>query len=219
MMETLKLNQQKALGFISANQGSNLDDIAAGAKLNRLVAVGSLKQLVDLKLVTIEEKDGKQLYTATGNIKPEKAKKTAEKPAAEKPEPEEKKEDKEPKLKAGKSKSGKDFSTYKFQGVEYKKGRLIHAMIAHYAQQHEPTLAELKDAFPADQIKPYGYGLFRPLSEAKTINTESGRTRFLTKDEEAVKLKGSRIAVTNQVTADLLERFLTHAKKHKLYVK
>lgn len=116
------------------------------------------------------------------------------------------------------NKSKRDFSKFKFQGQEYNKSRLVMAILAKYCEDKEPTLAELKEAFPDTEIKPYGYGLFRPANEAKKVN-EEGRQRFFCKENEFIKTKSGKIACTNQITSELLGRFLLVAKKHKYVVK
>jgi hypothetical protein len=110
--------------------------------------------------------------------------------------------------------SAKDFSKYKFQGNLLSKGRLVHAVIAKFATDNNPTLLELNTAFPAEVIRPYGKGLFLPLEEAEKINTDSKRTRFFTKPEDIIKIKGVKIAVSNQIDGELVKRMLTVTPKH-----
>lgn len=105
--------------------------------------------------------------------------------------------------------SNKDFSKYKFQNKLYSKGRLIHAVIAKFAEENDSTMIELKTAFPDEIIRPYGKGLFTSLEEAERINVESKRSRFFTKTEDVIKIKGAKIAVSNQIDATLVQRFLT----------
>lgn len=109
--------------------------------------------------------------------------------------------------------SNKDFSKYKFQGNLLSKGRLVHAIIAKFATDNNPTLVELNTAFPSDVVRPYGKGLFLPVEEAEKINTDSKRTRFFTKTEDIIKIKGVKIAVSNQIDGELVKRMLTVTPK------
>lgn len=110
--------------------------------------------------------------------------------------------------------SNKDFSKYKFQGNLLSKGRLILAVIAKFAEDNNPSMIELNTAFPHEAIRPYGKGLFVSLEEAERINTESKRTRFFTNKEDVVKIKGAKVAVSNQIDGELVKRFLPIAEKH-----
>jgi len=104
--------------------------------------------------------------------------------------------------------SNKDFSKYKFAGNVLSKGRLIHAVISKFAADNNPTLIELNAAFPNATIRAYGKGLFVSIEDAERINTESKRTRFFTKKEDVIKIKGAKIAVSNQIDGELVKRFL-----------
>lgn len=132
------------------------------------------------------------------------------------PTAEEKRDEKQPSVGILGKKHKRDFSTYLFQGERYNKGRLVLAIIKKYSEK-KPTLAQLKDAFPDKVIRPYSYGLFNIVATAKRVSEESGRDRFFLKDP--VKLKDATICVSNQLTKELLDRFLEVAKKHKYVVK
>lgn len=110
--------------------------------------------------------------------------------------------------------SAKDFSKFKFQGELYSKGRLIHAIIAKFAADNNPTIVELNAAFPQNVVKAYGKGLFLSVEEAEKINTDSKRSRFFTKKEDIIKIKGLKIAVSNQIDGELVNRMLTVTPKH-----
>jgi hypothetical protein len=110
--------------------------------------------------------------------------------------------------------SNKDFSKYKFAGKLLSKGRLVHAVIAKFAEDNNPSLIELNTAFPSEIIRPYGKGLFMSIEDAERINTESKRTRFFTKPEDIIKIKGLKIAVSNQIDGELVKRLLTVTPKH-----
>ena len=54
------------------------------------------------------------------------------------------------------NKSKRDFSKFKFGTQEYNKSKLVMAIISKFCEDNEPTLTELKEAFPDEVIKPYG---------------------------------------------------------------
>lgn len=105
--------------------------------------------------------------------------------------------------------SNKDFTKYTFDGKVYNKGRLIHAVVAKFVADNNPTIDQLRSAFPNDSIKAYGKGLFVPVAEAEKINTESKRPRFFSKQEDLIEINGEKIAITNQVDSGLVTRFLS----------
>lgn len=102
--------------------------------------------------------------------------------------------------------STKDFSKYQFNGNVYTKGRLVHAIIAAYVQEHKPTFAELKAAFPDEKIRPYG----RLFDTIDNTQIESKLKRFFNKEADIIKVKGGKIAVTNQVDGSLVDRLLAY---------
>ena len=112
-------------------------------------------------------------------------------------------------------KSAKDFSKYQFEGNLLSKGRLVLAVINKFVADNNPTLIELNAAFPSATIRPYGKNLFVALEEAEKINTDSKRSRFFTKKEDVIKIKGGvKIAVSNQIDGELVKRLLTVTPNH-----
>ena len=77
----------------------------------------------------------------------------------------------------------------------------------------------MNKAFPASEVKAYGKGLFVSVEEAIAINETSKRTRFFTKKEEVIKIKGGKIAVTNQIDAALVKRILVITAGMKYVIK
>jgi hypothetical protein len=109
--------------------------------------------------------------------------------------------------------TNKDFTKYKFQGEVYGKGRMIHATIVKYVADNNPTMIELLSAFPQDSIKAPGKGLIVSHEDAEKVFEETKRHRFFTKKEDVIKIKGGKICVSNQITAELAERFVSVAVK------
>lgn len=108
----------------------------------------------------------------------------------------------------------KDFTQYKFDGKTMGKGKLVLAIVQKFVADNEPNFVELRRAFPEHEVRAYK-GLFVTLDEATKINEANNkRSRFYTANDEVIKLKGNaKIAVTNQVTADLVNRMLPIAAR------
>ncbi|MGB3948454.1 MAG: hypothetical protein WBM13_10750 [Bacteroidia bacterium] len=158
--------------------------------------------------VKLKESDGKKNYTLIDakDIVPqfEKEKKPV---AAEISVPsEDNDEGKSTKVKN--NQGGRDLTKYKFNGKEYNKGRLAHAIVAQAAKDKRLSLKGALELFPDEIIPPYG--LIKPISEAKKMSKE--RQRFFIKPEEEVKLRDAVIAVSNQFTKDRIESLISIAK-------
>lgn len=168
---------------------------------------GIMAKLIKNGSVQMNETEGKKCYTLidaeklndepieTPKVKPEKIKVVNEN------------EVEEPKEKP-KKKNGRDLTTYKFEGIEYNKGRLAHAVVSQYAKDKRPSLKGLLEIFPDEIIRPYG--LVKPIKEAKEISKD--RLRFFIKPEEEIKIRDCSVAVSNQWTRDRMERLLAISK-------
>jgi hypothetical protein len=168
---------------------------------------GIMSKLIKNGSVQMNENDGKKSYTLidaeklelepvdTPKVKTEKVKveKPIEKETKEKP----------------KQKTGRDLTTYKFNGNEYNKTRLAHAIVSQYTKDKRPGLKGLLEIFPNDIVKPYG--MVQKIELAKDISKD--RLRFLIKPEEEIKVRDCSIAVSNQWTPDRIEILLGIAKK------
>ena len=133
--------------------------------------------------------------------------------------PEKAKKAKKERIKGEKSESVKDFTRYVLDGVTYNKSRLVQAVIAKYVKKHNPTFAELSEAFPEKEIQPSGE-LFKNFDE---IIKSAKQNRFFAKDEEKLVINDCSIAVTNQMNKDIIARFIScveakHAKMFKITV-
>jgi len=113
--------------------------------------------------------------------------------------------------------SQKNLTKYVLDGNVLSKGRLIHAIIAKFAAENKPSLADLNLAFPEEVIRPYGK-LFVHFDEAVKINTDKNRTRFFAKPEDVIEIKGAKIAVSNQIDNELVKRMLTITAKQGLQI-
>ena len=169
---------------------------------------GILSVLINNGSVQLNKSDGKKTYTL---IDAEKLNDEVPKNVKAKPEKEKavkETEEDEPKEKP-KKKVGRDLTTYKFNGNEYNKGRLAHAIVFQASKDKRFGLKGALDIFPDELIRPYG--MIKPIKEAKEMSKE--RQRFFIKPEEEIKLRDCSIAVSNQWTPDRMEKLLVIAKK------
>lgn len=92
---------------------------------------------------------------------------------------------------------GRDFAPWKLDGVEMRKGKLALAGIMKFVKETKPTLAKLRERFPAELVA--NFGVFAELSDAKKANAR--KQRFFDKPEQVIKLKDKSLAVTNQISS------------------
>lgn len=161
--------------------------------------------------LNISDDDGKKSYTVIDESKLEDVVIPVEKTKPEKVN-KVKEDDDETEEKPVK-KTGRDLSTYKFNGTEYNKGRLAHAVVSFYVLEKKPSLKALTELFPATLIPPYG--MIETIKKAKEISKE--RPRFFIKPEEEIKLRDCSIAVSNQWTAERIEKLIAIARKQLGY--
>ena len=110
-------------------------------------------------------------------------------------------------------KGGRDVTKYKFNGVEYGKSRLAHAIISYYVKKNEPIYKELCDVFPVKLIPPYG--LFVPLAEALEVSKD--RARFFVKDREVLELSDGPVCVSNQFTKERIDKLINITQERLEY--
>lgn len=112
--------------------------------------------------------------------------------------------------KVARPKGDRDRSNYKFNGGEYGKGPLVHAILtAHVEANKGIKHDQMKAAFPDTLLR--SYGIFKKLEEAQEISKE--RKRYFLKEAQIIKLSDCSIAVCNQFTSDNIQPFLVAAKK------
>jgi hypothetical protein len=105
-----------------------------------------------------------------------------------------------------------DRTKYVFNKETYGKNRLVHAVIAKYAEDHPGiTYSQLQSIFPK---KLQGsYGCFQTLDSAHEIVNSSGRKRHFVKPEEIVELKDVRIAVCTEWGVKNIGGFVETARR------
>jgi hypothetical protein len=107
-------------------------------------------------------------------------------------------------------KGARDRSNFKFNGIEYGKGPLVHAILtAHVEANKGIKHDQMKLAFPDALLR--SYGIFKKLEEAQEISKD--RKRYFLKESQIIKLADCSIAVCNQFTSDNIQAFLGAARK------
>lgn len=110
-------------------------------------------------------------------------------------------------------KGGRDVTKYKFNGVEYNKGRLALAIISFYVKELKPTYKQLCEVFPMDLTPPYGF--IKPKKEALEVSKQ--RARFFIKDHEVLELSDGPVCVSNQFTKDRIDKLIKIAEEELGY--
>ncbi|WP_197687266.1 PDDEXK family nuclease [Aquiflexum balticum] len=108
--------------------------------------------------------------------------------------------------------SSKDYSKFIFQGGEYNKGRLVHAVIkSHVERNPDLTYSELKRDYP-DSIQG-SFGVFDLTANAENIFSRWGHKRHYIKEEEVIKLQDQTISTCTQWNPENIKDFINQAKK------
>lgn len=113
--------------------------------------------------------------------------------------------------------STKDYSTFVFNGREYNKSRLPHAVINFYLQDKgSVTFHELNNLFP-NTSKLKTAGVFDTFERAERIMTETGHKRHYIKIDEVIQLKDYQIAVSNQWSLSSIQAFIKDVQNYLGY--
>jgi hypothetical protein len=100
----------------------------------------------------------------------------------------------------------KDFSTYRFNGEKYGKGRLVLAVVKQYVTEHiNASYSELIQTFNKNGLK-----IIATLSEAKSIYKSTGRKRHFI--DEPIQLKDGELAVSAEWGIGNIGRFIALAE-------
>ena len=104
----------------------------------------------------------------------------------------------------------RDFNRVKFNGDTFSKGRAVHALVVAYVEKKNPTLAQLKEAFPDTLVK--NYGVVQEISKAKKFS-HNGRDRYyLAKNDYIVTKDGKTVVTTNQFSSENIKPVIKQAK-------
>ena len=226
--ETLK---EKILNVVKSSEGIDKKSISEFTSAKGIVLEGALSKLLKEKILAVEEREGQKLYFVSHENS--EASTSEEEVADEKEETisatEKKKNKKGKKENAeevsgedagdtensqevkGQSKGNRDMRKFKFDGVLHTKGGLVLAVVRKYVDKHKNiSLTKLKEVFPDELLQ--RFGVVQEIKKAKTF-TSGGRDRFFMKDDQIIKVNGSRVVCSNQWTSDNIKPFLTAARK------
>lgn len=201
--------KSKIVQILIKGEAVTVKELNESTQIPNLQLYQVLSALGKAGAVKVDELDGKKSYTLIDSDKLNDEPLEALKVKSEKIKVIKLSEDEAPKEKPKKNKTGRDLTTYKFNGNEYNKTRLSHALVLQVVKDKKPSLKALLELFPDEIIRPYG--MIRPIKEAKEISKE--RLRFLIKPDEEIIIRDCSIAVSNQWTPDRMEILLGIAKK------
>ena len=112
----------------------------------------------------------------------------------------------------------RDTKQFLFNGEKLGKGPFVLAAVRHYVKHHpKVSLTDLKKVFPDTLIS--RYGVFTDLKTALDKSKTSGKKRYFINDDQVFEVGGKKYAVTNQITAQIMEKFLSHLKEQGMNVK
>ena len=178
------------LAFLLKNAGSTKQAISEATGIKGLALTNAMKKLTKEELVTSEGEADETTYTAAEPV--------SEKTQVETTDDEE----------VTTVSKGRDNSTFKFLGMDYKKGPCVREVVRKYVEDHKPSLKQLKDAFPDELLK--RFGVWQEEDTAKSI--QGARDRYFWKEEHQIKVKGKIIVVSNQWTSANIQPFLKAAR-------
>lgn len=108
-----------------------------------------------------------------------------------------------------KKRTGRDVSTFTFQRVSRGKGQTVIAVMQAYTDSrtvsHSTILSQFEGCNP--------YPIVMTLRKAQTVNDAGDHRRYFTNEDQLLKLKEGRFAITNQWTTETFEKFVKCAKK------
>ena len=182
--------------FIKVNPGVNLEAIKNGTDASDIDARAAIKALLKENVIVGDETTG--VYSLQS--KNQEIIDAAEgKPNGKKKED----EDLGPK-----TFTGRDNSKYRFGELRnLPKGRLVLALVRTYVEKNPKlTLAKLQELFHSEEISPR-FGIICELSAAKKFSKNNVDRHFL-KPEDIIKIGNQKAAVTNQWTAEGIQKLL-----------
>ena len=181
------------LAFLQKNAGSTKQAITEATGIKGLALTNAMKKLTKDELITSEGEADESTYTAT-------------EPVSEQTQVE--RHDDVEELEETTFSKGRDISTFRFMGVDYKKGPLVREVVRKYVEDYKPSLKQLKEAFPDELLK--RFGVWQEEDLARSI--QGARDRYFWKEEHQIKVKGKIIVVCNQWTSANIQPFLKTAR-------
>lgn len=154
----------------------------------------AVKEMVNDKLIRIEERDDNKLYHITNLKALEEFATNNEEVKTETP--------------AKSPASGRDTSKYIFQKETLPKGRCAHAVVKAYLAKNPSSLKQLQEVFPNEVIG--RFGIVNSLSAAKSLSKD--RPRYFMKDDQILTATDGPIVVCSQWTSERFEKFMSIAK-------
>ncbi len=106
----------------------------------------------------------------------------------------------------------RDYSTYQFDGAEYRKNKLVLAVVKKYVDENSPaSFADLQNAFP-DKLQGGKKGVVKLLGSVSDKDKGvGGQKRYFVDSDDIIELGSEAIVVCNQWGAENIAVFIDHA--------
>lgn len=125
---------------------------------------------------------------------------------------EELKDEVEPNVISAITNTVKDYSTYQFNGNEYRKSRLVLAVVKKYVEDKNPiSFSDLLDVFP-DKLQGTKRGVVKLLCDVPNKDKGiGGQRRYFVDAAEIIKIGSDEIVVSTQWGAGNIDTFIDYA--------
>ena len=112
----------------------------------------------------------------------------------------------------------RDFTKYQFNGQVYGKGRLVLAVLKDYVSRKQPTLTQLRDAFPADIQGRKGLFCTEEEYNEKLKISDDVTKRYFNKEDEKLSVQGQKILVSTQWGEGNISQFVEQSKALGIHI-
>lgn len=110
--------------------------------------------------------------------------------------------------------SRKDTTRYEFNGLVYKKSRLVLAVVTQYVLEHPGiSLKELQDEFPASEFNLGTYSCVKNINDIPSNQIKPVKRYFIDKSEIITLQDGTKVAVCTQWSIKTIELFINYINK------
>lgn len=112
----------------------------------------------------------------------------------------------------------RDYSTYHFNGEEYRKNKLVLAVVKKYVDDTAPaSYGDLKNAFP-DMLQGSKKGVIKLFGEVSNKDKGiGGQKRYFIDTNDIIKIGSEEIVVCTQWGSDNIDKFIDHVNMNLGY--
>lgn len=112
----------------------------------------------------------------------------------------------------------RDFTKYQFNGQVYGKGRLVLAVLKDYVSRKQPTLTQLRDAFPADIQGRKGLFCTEEEYNEKLKISDDVTKRYFNKEDEKLSVQGQIVLVSTQWGEGNISQFIEQSNALGIHI-